>query len=91
MEAALGIEACGNRFDVVELKVARDFFDDPHWHWLHVFHIGLDQSVLAEQVHDPLDSARIKMYAVHGLGCEDRSAICARDVQARPHIIVSLF
>ena len=81
----------GDGFDVVEMKFSRDFRNDVHRHRLDMVHISIDKRVLAKQIHDARDPARIKLHGVDGLGGEDRFPVGAGDLQSRLNIIVSLF
>ena len=69
--------------------MASDFGDEVRRHRLDSLEAGVDERVLAEQVHDARDSARIKVGGVHGLRGEDGQAVSAGDVQARFNVLLS--
>ncbi|MGA8304688.1 MAG: hypothetical protein WB723_03370 [Candidatus Acidiferrales bacterium] len=72
------------------MKFSRDFRNDVHRHRLDIVHISIDKRVLAKQIHDARDPARIKVHGVDGLGGKDRFPVGAGDLQSRLNIIVSL-
>ena len=70
-----------NRLDFIELKFARHFFNQMRRNRAQMIHVRVDQRMLAQQIHDAGNSARIHMNRLNRFLRENRLSVGSRDSQ----------
>ncbi len=71
-----------DRRDFVQLEFARDFLHHVRRHGPQTVHIGVDQGVLAQQIHHARYSVGIVMDCLNGFLGKNRLAVGSRDAQS---------